>query len=1699
MDSGLTTAVGDYMLYHTLGEGEFGKVKYAKHKDTGEVVAIKIMNKSILKERDFSRQVKHEIYILKRLSHRHIVHLREVLVSSTKLYLVMDYVNGGELFDLLEQRGALHEDEARRYFHQLVDAIGYCHSVGVSHRDLKLQPENLMLCKVTQELRITDFGFSAMRDKIDVLLHTQCGTPHYIAPEVIDVPKGGYNGAKADVWSIGVILYTLIVGNLPFDGENSDELFDAIMNCRVTYPSTVSPSARAVLERLLVLDPGARATLEEVKSMPWYLANPASRLQSSREPRAARGSRIASYKWSLRRNGAESSATAAVAASAPPRTNAPSPADCALPPLLSGTSSEGARGAMTAAAAATNRVSSGMSGMSLVSVPTLPTGGGTSAPAGRLAAEVDPPLRYGPPSLAATARDPPDPPSSPLAPEADGLEACDHEDSEDALSTAVTFIEDGADVNDGHERELAASADEADVPSPARLALPPQAPTELPNRSGAMDDMEPSARPVGDYPGSSHREWHVSDMSDDSVAFRLRGGSPGSPSGPPATADLDVARGRTGTKARGGSVPVSAMPETVRVPRPLGLHGGAPQLTSRDSSQVSVGDLDRVAGEPPQPISPAADTPLAGAEPPVRVPFRRPTLVPAAARRGELPTDRSAAAGGGRRSPCSPSRIGGGGSGGGGAHLLTNASVSLIRKTSALLHQAAHPGSSSAPASPRSDADAPVLGGPPTPPVGGQSLAQAIGWRRRMGNSSGRSSREGSGSSSPVLPPGHASGLLVGGPSTGSTLPLGEPTRALPSQYDGTPSACAAGEALASPRRDASRGAAKEKPKMAASSFGADGAAPWPVAPVDDLDPSRRSSVSDCSRRSSYDAKTVNSTFVQQSTTTSSRRARRPRTCEVDGAPRLSISSSSDGDLPSVQDFRDRSVQLVSFEPLRPSPGAARPPMVAPPSPPPSPPLPVRAPTPPAQGTPPRPAQAPPAPSQASSSVGVATTADRPAGLPGGRGFGGAPASSAASVRSRGPFSELRLPPGATSSPLPPLSGSPYGTSPVKEEHLLAGRSLAVRFAAGLHRWRTSNTPAAEVAEEVEALLDFLPGLPTHLPGSGAEAERFRGGVSTLRAFVVELSHSVVAGASDSRCTSPPGGVVHSPSDGGSSMCGEEAATTTGGSRKADGPCGNEAAALPDGYVDGHSDGECSADTTHGRERRRRQVSDLLRMMLNQVGTGGGSGSIRPSSPALSDPCLGSSGSGSSGRLRWLGADTMFSDDDCSIANIQAALMQVHGGRQESNFAAELEALVALQRQQQQQKQQQQQQRVQQHRLHHRQSAGGGPQRASSQLAHMSQSLPPAATLQQPGPRRRPEVQVAAVRSSSDTFVKLSERTNSATSHRVRSDMTCLPQAYVPSRASVSDCEGSEGVRTAIAQAARARAAACRGEGVGASDGAYDPQARLPSRPGREGGTRSGVGGRGGEGESRRVMAVSMGLSNVAYYDRGENGRGLSGHGLTRQVRSLLQSMRNRNHKLAEEMTQFVSDLDVQVLRHTRRKLKYRTVFAHENDHCGQWVSAYDVDGGSGGGLGGSAAAATDALTLCAVVDVEGEDGVRGRVPQGKTVCLRRSREDPRRVSTAQFQSFFHAFHDRFLSMVASQTGDEEHLVTSPTLTSTRTIATAAAGGGGGGRVSRRHRSRASSAAASGVAAGVEALTSARAPHEGRHHAVRVPLLSSGR
>lgn len=247
-------------------------MKLAVCNPSGEVVAIKIMDKRQILKQDFTSQVRREIYIMRSLKHKHIVRMHEVLSSESKLYIVMDYIRGGELFHHLEKNGRVDESRARMYFQQLVDGVDFCHRSGVAHRDLK--PENLLLDD-NGDIQITDFGFSSMRG-IDVnadLLHTQCGTPDYCAPEIIESSPKGYSGAKVDAWSCGIILYALLAGRLPFVEQDTEKLYDLILACNVKYPDWITPEARHLLEHLLVRNPAKRFGLQQVKSHPWFLVD----------------------------------------------------------------------------------------------------------------------------------------------------------------------------------------------------------------------------------------------------------------------------------------------------------------------------------------------------------------------------------------------------------------------------------------------------------------------------------------------------------------------------------------------------------------------------------------------------------------------------------------------------------------------------------------------------------------------------------------------------------------------------------------------------------------------------------------------------------------------------------------------------------------------------------------------------------------------------------------------------------------------------------------------------------------------------------------------------------------------------------------------------------------------------------------------------------------------------------------------------------------------------------------------------------------------------------------------------------------------------------------------------------------------------------------------------------------------------------
>jgi len=262
--------VGKYEIGRTLGEGTFGKVKLATNTETGEAVAIKVLDKERIQKQSMGSQIKKEISIMKQLQHTHIVKLTEVLASRTKIFIVLELVVGGELFDLIVKSGRLRERDARRYFRQLVNGVSYCHSQGVAHRDLK--PENLLL-DADGQLKISDFGLSALYDgengaSRSALLHTTCGTPNYVAPEVLE--NEGYDGRIADCWSIGVILYVLLAGFLPFDEPTMIALFQKIKAADYSYPEFFRQPVIDLIDTILVADPSRRATLADVHGDAWY-------------------------------------------------------------------------------------------------------------------------------------------------------------------------------------------------------------------------------------------------------------------------------------------------------------------------------------------------------------------------------------------------------------------------------------------------------------------------------------------------------------------------------------------------------------------------------------------------------------------------------------------------------------------------------------------------------------------------------------------------------------------------------------------------------------------------------------------------------------------------------------------------------------------------------------------------------------------------------------------------------------------------------------------------------------------------------------------------------------------------------------------------------------------------------------------------------------------------------------------------------------------------------------------------------------------------------------------------------------------------------------------------------------------------------------------------------------------------------------
>ncbi|XP_073692027.1 serine/threonine-protein kinase BRSK2 isoform X5 [Garra rufa] len=256
--------VGPYRLEKTLGKGQTGLVKLGIHCVTCQKVAIKIVNREKLSE-SVLMKVEREIAILKLIEHPHVLKLHDVYENKKYLYLVLEHVSGGELFDYLVKKGRLTPKEARKFFRQIISALDFCHSHSICHRDLK--PENLLLDE-KNNIRIADFGMASLQVG-DSLLETSCGSPHYACPEVIRGEK--YDGRKADVWSCGVILFALLVGALPFDDDNLRNLLEKVKLGVFHMPHFIPPDCQNLLRGMIEVDATKRLTLEQIQKHTWYI------------------------------------------------------------------------------------------------------------------------------------------------------------------------------------------------------------------------------------------------------------------------------------------------------------------------------------------------------------------------------------------------------------------------------------------------------------------------------------------------------------------------------------------------------------------------------------------------------------------------------------------------------------------------------------------------------------------------------------------------------------------------------------------------------------------------------------------------------------------------------------------------------------------------------------------------------------------------------------------------------------------------------------------------------------------------------------------------------------------------------------------------------------------------------------------------------------------------------------------------------------------------------------------------------------------------------------------------------------------------------------------------------------------------------------------------------------------------------------
>ena len=291
--------IDDYIIKNTIGKGTFSTVKLGEHIKTKQKVAIKILNKEKIKEKEDLEHIKREIKILQMMDHPNIIKTYKISENAKNYYIIMEYCDGGELFNYIVEKEKLDENEASMFFYQLISALEYIHSLGITHRDLK--PENLLLVN-NKLIKIIDFGLSNYFNG-EKQLETPCGSPSYASPEII---KGeAYNGFNIDIWASGIILFAMLCGYLPFDDDEEEEdddddeegnrsagddinrkssndvssddsednevLFQKILEGKLEFPSHLSSSAVDLMKKILVVDPNKRIQIKDIKKHKFFL------------------------------------------------------------------------------------------------------------------------------------------------------------------------------------------------------------------------------------------------------------------------------------------------------------------------------------------------------------------------------------------------------------------------------------------------------------------------------------------------------------------------------------------------------------------------------------------------------------------------------------------------------------------------------------------------------------------------------------------------------------------------------------------------------------------------------------------------------------------------------------------------------------------------------------------------------------------------------------------------------------------------------------------------------------------------------------------------------------------------------------------------------------------------------------------------------------------------------------------------------------------------------------------------------------------------------------------------------------------------------------------------------------------------------------------------------------------------------------